>query len=432
MPEPPVPQSPNPRDAHRALGLWSIRRALVVSVAASALLCISTWFFLNWFLGSPPKANPKPLDTTAQLELLKLVFAVVAGVGALIALVTSYRRQRIDELAGERAERAQAHTEKVAEANIHDAAERRVTELYSQAVEQLGHEKATVRLGGLYSLERLAQHNKEHRQVVVEVICAYLRMPFDPPADCRDAGGLRDQDAATHQERQVRSAAQNILARHLRPEPLGMRFEGRGREVIDNPSYWPDVTLNLCGAVLVDVDFSECFLSEPAFDEAKFIGQSRFSGAVLLGSARFAHAEFKGYAAFDGVECMGHLFSHDSVYEGVADFRGSAFRQQHSLTRVIFKDEAWFTDAQFYADVRLVDPSFPRSASTFARGIDLSRARVLNMEEAVMLPSGWRVEPVDAGREIVNDGDASSVGPQPNSRPAYPRLGQDPDPQWRS
>ena len=51
-------------------------------------------------------------------------------------------------------------------------------ELYAKAVEQLGHEKAPVRLGALYSLERLAQDKPERRQTIVNVICAYLRMPF--------------------------------------------------------------------------------------------------------------------------------------------------------------------------------------------------------------------------------------------------------------
>lgn len=40
---------------------------------------------------------------------------------------------------------------------------------------------AAVRMAGLYALERLAQSHPAHRQTVVNVIRAYLRMPFDPP-----------------------------------------------------------------------------------------------------------------------------------------------------------------------------------------------------------------------------------------------------------
>jgi hypothetical protein len=88
----------------------------------------------------------------------------------------------------EHRERAQSHTETVAEAgqrhqerlasvDEHDATERRVTELYTKAVDQVGSERAAVRLGGLYALERLAQDDDRHRQTIMDVVCAYLRMP---------------------------------------------------------------------------------------------------------------------------------------------------------------------------------------------------------------------------------------------------------------
>src|SRR4029450_9487158 len=48
-------------------------------------------------------------------------------------------------------------------------------------VEQLGHEKAPVRLGALYSLDHLAQDNPQYRQTVVDVFCAYMRMPSTAP-----------------------------------------------------------------------------------------------------------------------------------------------------------------------------------------------------------------------------------------------------------
>ena len=63
-----------------------------------------------------------------------------------------------------------------------DATERRITELYANAVAQLVSDEAPVRSGGLYALERLAQDCPERRQVIVNVICAYLRMPFSRPA----------------------------------------------------------------------------------------------------------------------------------------------------------------------------------------------------------------------------------------------------------
>jgi hypothetical protein len=55
----------------------------------------------------------------------------------------------------------------VAKATERDAREQRITELYTRAVDQLGNEKAPVRLGDLHALERLAQNTPEQRQTIV-------------------------------------------------------------------------------------------------------------------------------------------------------------------------------------------------------------------------------------------------------------------------
>jgi hypothetical protein len=52
--------------------------------------------------------------------------------------------------------RRQWHSEETQRDTREDAVARRITELYGKAVEQLGSDKAPVRLGGLYALERLA------------------------------------------------------------------------------------------------------------------------------------------------------------------------------------------------------------------------------------------------------------------------------------
>ena len=110
----------------------------------------------------------------AKADAVRTGAAIALGTGGAAYLLLAYRRQRLEEV---------------------DTRERRITELFTTAVEQLGHEKAPVRLGALYSLERLAQDNLEHRQTVVDVICAYLRMPNtsldrDEPSDATNKDGI--------------------------------------------------------------------------------------------------------------------------------------------------------------------------------------------------------------------------------------------------
>jgi hypothetical protein len=50
-----------------------------------------------------------------------------------------------------------------------------LTDRFTRAIEQLGHKKLDVRLGGIYALERIAEDSKRDRPQVVEVLTAYVR-----------------------------------------------------------------------------------------------------------------------------------------------------------------------------------------------------------------------------------------------------------------
>ncbi|MFI0813848.1 hypothetical protein [Streptomyces echinatus] len=150
------------------------------------------------------------IDTTAKLDaktlfdLVKLSFGVVAGAGALVALVVAYRRQRVDE-AGAQREVTRLHTER-----------------FSQAVDKLGSESPAVRLGGVHALAGLADDAPDDnlRQTCIDVLCAYLQLPFTPdPGD----------DPAHQQEhhrylalRKVRHTILRLIDDHYRPpgEPI--------------------------------------------------------------------------------------------------------------------------------------------------------------------------------------------------------------------
>ncbi|HEX8053022.1 MAG TPA: pentapeptide repeat-containing protein [Thermoleophilaceae bacterium] len=53
--------------------------------------------------------------------------------------------------------------------------EGQLTERFSRAIDQLGHEELDVRLGGIYSLERIARDSASDRGPVNEVLSAWLR-----------------------------------------------------------------------------------------------------------------------------------------------------------------------------------------------------------------------------------------------------------------
>jgi uncharacterized protein YjbI with pentapeptide repeats len=307
--------------------------AVVVSTAATTL----------WLLSIAARSP------SLRLEAIKIGLSVGAGTGAAFALMLAFRRQWLSE-------RGQRHLEDVARTNVYDATQRRITELYGRAVEQLGHEKAAVRLGGLYSLERLAQEEPEHRQTVVEVVCAYLRMPFQPPSltgskpslgDLEQASGSREnviEGNASKEEFQVRLAAQRLLARHLE---VPVSDGGEDRSANSPVSYWPGIRIDLFGALLVDLDFSRCNLFNVDFRRARFIGNAAFQGAHFQGTVSFLGAEFEGEAWFQGSDFSTHAgfykakFSHDAWFQKARFYASASFREAR------FQKIAGFGDAEF-------------------------------------------------------------------------------------
>ncbi|AOS64269.1 Pentapeptide repeats (9 copies) [Actinoalloteichus hymeniacidonis] len=254
---------------------------------------------------------------TAQNEAVRTGLTAAGGVGAVFALLLAVRRQR--------------STEAVAEENRFDAAERRVTELQLKAVEQLGSEKAPVRLGALQALDRLGDGNPEHRQTVIDLLCSYLRMPFREPGSMPEnptAEQLAD-DEERAQERVVRLTAQRLLADRLRAA------DGSAATAMVNPRHWPGrFDLDLNRANLINFDFVGCVLHQADFSNAVFTGNARFDDAVFAGEAWFTKARFTSNAVFVETAFVGAVTFDKASFDG-----GSRF--DRVLCTVTSCKEAW-------------------------------------------------------------------------------------------
>jgi hypothetical protein len=263
------------------LSRWTVPAVAAAVLVIAGGVLVALW----WWIDGQQWTDPAH-KTTALLDVVKVASGVAVGGGGLFALYLAARRQRTQEL-------ELAHTEA-------DATARRVTDLYATAVEQLGSDKAPVRLGGLYALERLAQDNPTQRQTIVNVLCAYLRMP---PAT-GPAG-----DLITRQEREVRVTAQRILAAHLRP---------------DDGDHWPGLHLDLSGATLVDVNFSHCELYEAKFTGTRFTGDSaRFFSTRFTGHTSFVDAVFDAEALFLEAAFLGEVGFYGTTFLVFANFDGA-------------------------------------------------------------------------------------------------------------
>lgn len=409
----------------------------VVAVFVAVLAAGAVLVLLGWLDRVPLEGKDR---ATAQLDALKVGLSIGIGGGGVFALYLAARRQRSTELQVWQHERdlaqkdaAQRHVEKVAAANqAHqerdaaateaDAAERRVTELYAKAADQLGNDRTPVRMAGLYALERLAQANPDHRQTVVNVICAYLRMPYEPPEwetllpstsaghGRRPSSGERrlprpaDVEAAPdvevaavvvpsepedtpvsgfhddgrHEELQVRRAAADILVAHLQPylgiqnNPDDPRFlfgEWHPANPPSNPKFWPDIDIDLSGATLIWSDFPSC-----RFRSANFSSVTHFLRSEFHALANFARARFDGIINFGAVHFHDAVTFSQARFDVQPNFGDVRFRAGVSLNAT-FEDEPFFTGALVWTDPK-------------RRGLH------------DIMPHGWGIgDPISTGKE---------------------------------
>ncbi|XVS63176.1 pentapeptide repeat-containing protein [Actinosynnema sp. CA-299493] len=260
----------------RTIVLWAVGLG-VVGAGSVALLLVT--------LGSG-----EPRDGV-RLDVVRTAASIVLGTGGAAALLLTARRQRYAELDLVQKE--------------HDATERRVTELYGKAADQLGSDKAPVRLAGLYALERLGQGNPAHRQTIVNLVCAYLRMPFTPPPEVRARTRIGPRDAHRFQELEVRQTATALLAAHLRP---------------DRPEvFWAGVALDLSNATLVKLTLTHARIGSASFAGTTFVGAATFRGTEFTGTADFRDTWFRDQADFRRVRFDESVF-RGAVFEGGTDF----------------------------------------------------------------------------------------------------------------
>lgn len=372
----------NGRQVRKPLSGKALVMASAVVVVLTAVIVVALWW--------PATKGLTGNDLVgARFDALRIGLSIGVGSGGIIVLYLAWRRQRSME-------DTLAHQERVAESTEEDARERRITDLYTKAADQLGSDKAAVRLAGLYALERLAQDHPAQRETIVNVLCAYLRMPFDLPAevppDIDGIGGairknsegveidyeqgrqIRRELLADHrarvQEREVRRAAQRLLATHSRTGPGG----------VGNPAntYWPGLEFDLTGATLDAPDFSHCHLDFLILVKACVSGNAKFSGVKFINGMSFDGTKFCGSASFDGARFGGVARFEQAEFGGDVRFGGVRFDRAVRFGGTRFGGIARFGGAVFSGDVRFVGAEFGEvsfDATRFGRNAGFGKVK---------------------------------------------------------
>lgn len=320
-------------------------------VLGAGILALLAWLVADWRVGRLLSWN-QFITRGWNPDVTKTTFGAAAFFGAILTGVYAYRKQRHVE--GDAA-RADAQL---------------LADRYARAAEQLGSGSAAVRLAGVYAMASLADDWDAERQTCVDVLCAYLRMPFGSDAGI---GGVEGDRA----EWQVRSAILKAISTRV---SIGRRT-------------WSDCEFDFSRAELPDcnfigstfegiVDFSRAHFRDGVmfslanlskayvlFDDAIFDGSTDF-GAARLGKVSFRNARFNGRtsfarakfsqeADFDDARFKEFTDFEETVFEGRADFTGATFGDHASFRETCFSGSTRFSRSEFKKQV-----SFSKAASS--------------------------------------------------------------------
>jgi hypothetical protein len=355
----------------RARQLENLRLVGTVLLAGGTLALVTGWLLTG--------ENPDRGDAVKTGGL------AAGSVVALYALWLNDRRRRVDE---ERQELDRRRQELESDRAEHDR-ERAADERFLRAVELLGHDTDQVRVGALHALAGLARSRPAYTQDVLDVICSYLRRPFDHPrfALARDDSSDPSPDQDADRWLQVRLTAQRLIA-DLLPRA----------GALDAPAY----DLDLQGATLEYFDLS-----------GRVIGQLRARRVNLYESTNFRGCVVRGPAWFTEGRSWGRLYMDDVVFEQRSWFSQFKAHELVDFSRARFLGETKFARSSWDGVVCFRDAVFGEQGVNFQEtrfdgDLDLRVAgehltgRTYGMRVSMAydqhLPPGWNIDR-SAGQE---------------------------------
>ena len=256
---------------------------------------------------------------------------------------------------------------------------------YTTAVEQLAHEEAAIRLGGVYTLMGLVDEwltdttlDKKSRQkegqVIINNLCAYIRSPFllaekretlsSLPYKSIYVGDFIADKAKLAGEQEVRHAFFAEISKRLTNKDNKTIYRLWDNRLWDKFEYdfsKAPIFYSLKNLTFRNPDFSDAvFSGEADFRDCVFKGGAKFNNAVFNGDADFscskpAKITFEGPSDFSGASFMGKANFKGTVFDGEAIFSSNdsswtIFNKETCFSGSSFKSEADFAKAFFKGD----------------------------------------------------------------------------------
>ena len=315
--------------------------------------------------------------------------AILLATGGLIALIALGETRRKNDNDREAAENLRIHQQDTLdqqkdqfekqlekqqeqfEANAFKDRKAERRERYTKAVEQLGDEKAPVRMGGVYTLVGLVDEWLEEEsirkyedrlkegQVIINNLCAYIRSPFTLAShydelmqDTPDAEGVyQDKVQEFYADKATLDSETDVRLSIIKE--IHDRIQGPDK---NTPGAWSDFEYDFSGSTFFySVDLTKSYYAKPInFSGSTYKGWANFRRSTYQGRANFTNSTYKSGANFSDSTYQGRANFSRSTYQGRANFSRSTCQGWADFRRSTYQGRAYFSRStyQAWADFR--------------------------------------------------------------------------------
>ena len=331
----------------------------------------------------------------AQSNLRLALLYTTGGTIAALGLLETYRKNTNDRAKAnadiKAALKNQEHQAEVLKEQIRQfdenafkerKAERR--ERYTKAVEQLGDEKAPIRMGGVYTLVGLVDEWLEEKslsdderfkegQVIINNLCAYIRSPFTLTSYydelSEDApsleGSYKDKKEEFYVDKAILDSEADVRLGIIKE--IHDRLQGSGK---NTPGAWSDFEYDFSGSTFFyPIDLTNSYYAKPInFSGSTYEGGANFRGSTYQGRANFSESTYRSRADFSRSTYQGWADFRRSTYQGWAYFGRSTYRSRADFSGSTYEGEAYFTDSTYKGEANFIDSTY-KSVANFSRSI---------------------------------------------------------------
>ena len=298
--------------------------------------------------------------TTGVGGLRHSILLATGGLLAILTLGETRRKNDIDKDKNDKDHRRQVR------------AGRR--ERYTKAVEQLGDEKAPIRMGGVYTLvglvdewleeENLSESERvKEGQVIINNLCAYVRSPFTLASHYDELSKANPTPKGIYKGKKEKFYADKATLDSEADVRLGIikeihdRLQGSDK---NTPGAWSDFEYDFSGSsFFYPVDLTKSYYKKPVnfsgstykegayFTGSTYEGRAYFSRSTYEGRANFTGSTYEGRANFTGSTYEGRANFSRSTYEGWADFSGSTYEGWTDFSGSTYEGGAYFSGSTY-------------------------------------------------------------------------------------